>query len=201
MANPKINRMKKIYSFLFLIFFFVQADAQTFATTTDGRRVILYANGNWRYADRNNRVPGSTDLSGLYNDAYKYAYEVVYADEFFSTERSKKAALYAGEYVAKNIYIPIGSRTLEQWYNDLYSFANNNLYKEIIFSPDRKKAANSWVEQVLKDKAFFEDFKLSIIDRHRMAYDVAYKYIYEQEFFATDRRKIALQWANDFVKR
>lgn len=193
--------MKNLYLIGLLMFVFVQASAQTIATTTDGRKVILYANGNWRYADRNNTPRGSTDVLSLYNDAYKYAYDIVYEDEFFSNERSTKANLWAKEYVSKNLDIPIGPRTLEQWFNDLQDFANDNLFKSIIFSPDKKKASISWVAQIIKDKAHFEDYSLSIIERHRIAYDVAYKYVYEQEFFDSDRRKMALRWANDFVRR
>ncbi len=193
--------MKKLYLICLLMFFFVQMHAQIIATTATGRKVILYANGNWRYANGNSSRNGSTDASALYNEAYKYAYDVVYGDEFFSNERRNKSILWAKDYVSKNLYIPIGSRTLEQWYNDLYEFANTNFFKDIIFSPDRKKESVLWVEQTLKDKAYFEDYDVSIIERHRIAYDVAYKYIYQQEFFDSDRKKMARQWANEFVRR
>lgn len=95
--------MKKIYSLFSFILLTTIATAQIVATTSDGRKVILFPNGTWKYASRQN-TETSSDFMALYNESYKYAYEVLYADEFFTTERTNKALSYAQEYVAKNLY-------------------------------------------------------------------------------------------------
>jgi hypothetical protein len=192
--------MKKIYLLIVFVCTISFVQAQFYATTTNGRRVILYADGTWQVMDSTNYQP-VTDVSTLYNEAYQYAYDIMYSDEFFPTERRTKATQWAIEYVKSGLNLAIGRKSLDSWYDDLNNFAYNLLYKDIFFSTERRAKAAQWAAQTIKSKAYYEDFSISFITKHKAAYNLAYNRIFKTEFFAQDRRKKALNWANEFVKR
>jgi hypothetical protein len=193
--------MKKFYIVCLLLFAFVQSHAQIVATTRDGRKVLLHEDGSWEYAGSNNFPPRTTDVFDMYSEAYQYAYEIIFAEEFYRPDRIEKANEWTRSYLAKNLRLPVGSKTLEEIYTDLYQLGCDSLYRNIIFTPDKKQAARRWAEQTIKDKAYFEDRRLSLFTRQRMAYDVAYNHIYEDEFFTPGREKKAARWAREFITR
>jgi len=193
--------MKKLYLFVSLCVITTFLNAQTIAITAQGRKVLLFPNGSWRYTDSNFKQDNFS-VDSLYNEAYDYAYDLLYGDEFFTTERKNKSIEYAVDYVKSNLSIPVGFKTFEQWYDELYAFAYSRLGKDSwAFNPDRKKMATEWTSQAIKDKGYFDDYRLSYIARQRLAYNFAYNKIYSTEMFQQDRRKKSLQWASDFVKR
>jgi hypothetical protein len=192
--------MKKFYTLLILAIVLAEVQAQTIVTTIEGRRIILYANGTWQPLDSSNLQPVQ-DIKSMYKDAYQYAYDIMYSDEFFPSQRRNKATDWAVDYVKNGINIAIGRKFLESWYDDLYEFAGEYLYKDIFFGTERKEKAAQWAAQTLKSKAYYEDYSMSFIAKHKAAYNVAYSKIFKTEFFATERKKKALNWANEFVKR
>ncbi|WP_207496299.1 hypothetical protein [Aridibaculum aurantiacum] len=193
--------MTKLYLLVSLLFFTTISSAQTIATTSDGRQVVLLPDGTWRYTFINQQGGQTTNLVDTYNKAYTYAYDVVYADEFFSSERRLKAQSWALDNMRPGISLPIGTKSLEQWFDELNSFAYDMVYKNEFFPADRRKKAATWAAQLLKESSWYEDFRLSTIDKHRMAYDLAYDRIFKEEMFRQERRRKALEWANEFVRR
>jgi len=206
--------MKKVYLTFALLISVFFLHAQLIATTSDGRKVVLNQNGGWQYADSSFRQgPGgfgagggfgsyaTASIQSMYSEAYDYAYEVIFGDEFFSSDRKTKAQQWAVQYVRDNTWLPIGYKSLEQWYDELYSFAYDNLYRNDFFSSDRKTKATEWAAQKMTKRAYFEDYRLSYFTRHRQAYNFAYSRIYRNEFFGQDRKRKALEWANAFVRR
>jgi hypothetical protein len=198
--QPKTLNMKMLYTFLLVLFSSVTLYAQMSAVTQDGRRVLLYANGNWQYADNSGGMPTGS-ISTQFNEAYDYAYDIVYSDEFFSGDRKLKSTQWAVQYVKDNLYVPIGTKSLDNWFDELYNFAHDNIYRTEFFGNDRKTKSIEWASNIITTKAFFEDNRSTYIQRHRMAYNFALNRIYRNEFFAQDRKRKALEWANLFVKR
>ncbi len=186
----------------------VTSFAQTFAYTEDGKRIVLFPNGSWYYADSvyggnnggwyNNNVQGAQEM---FTEAYDYAYELVYGEEFFRNERETKAATWAADYVKSNIQISIGRKSLGSWYDELYNIAFNHVYKNTFFGSERKQNAINWAKSLLEQKATYEwSMNNSRMQRTREAYNVALNKIFNTEFFSSDRKRRAIEWANQFVR-
>ncbi len=195
--------MKKIYLLAIVLFASTFAFSQIAATTSDGRRILIYPNGSWRYMDSttNSTSYQSGSINSLYSEAYDYAYEIMFANEFFPNERKGKARNWALQNMTTYISIPIGTKSLEQWFDDLYGFAYATLYKNEFFSSERSQKSIEWATQVLNTKSYFEDFRGSYFSKLRISYNFAYTRVYKNEFFTEDRRRKALNWASDFVKK
>jgi hypothetical protein len=192
--------MKKIYLLLVFVFAIATIDAQIFATTFDGRRVMLHANGSWRFADSSYGAPAAS-INALYTEAYDYAYDVIFGEEFFANEKRLKAHQWAIQYVKDNTSLPVGYKSLEQWFDELYAFAYDNLFKNDFFGSDKRNKSIEWAASIIKERASFDDYRSTYISRHRQAYNFAYNRVYKSEFFSNERKKKALDWANAFVKR
>lgn len=208
-ASNKPN-MKKFILALVLTASAVFSYAQTIAYTQDGKRVVLFPNGSWYYADSiygggnnggsffNNNMQGATEM---FNEAYDYAFELVYGEEFFRNERENKAAVWAADYVKSNIQITLGRRNLAQWFDELYQVAYNYINKNTFFSNDRKQNSINWAKGLIEQKAVYDwSYAGSKIARTKDAYQVAYNKIFNTEFFSADRKKRAVEWANQFVR-
>lgn len=201
--------MKKALLLLVLAASAVFAQAQTIAYTQDGKRVILFANGTWFYADsiygnNNNSFYNNANTQGakeMFLEAYDYALDLVYSDEFFRNDRESKSSAWAADYVKANIQINIGSRSLGQWFDELYNVAYNYIHKSEFFSNDRKQKSINWAKGLIEQKATYDWGNYSSkIARTRDAYNVAYNKIFATEFFANDRKKKAVEWANQFMR-
>jgi hypothetical protein len=201
--------MKKYLLALLLMFTAVCAGAQMIAYTQDGKRIILFPNGSWYYAD-SLYSPNAVNLysnqneqsaTNMFQEAYDYAMEAIYGDEFFRSDRENKAAAWAADYLKSNININIGYRTLGQWFDQLYNIAHNYVYKNVFFASERKQNAINWAKNLIEQKATYDWFtNTSRIARYRTAYQVAYDKIFATEFFAGDRKKKASEWANNFLR-
>lgn len=200
--------MKKFLLLASVIFSVSFMSAQTVAWTQDGKRIIIFQNGTWFYADSlangnwnfNAQVQGAGEM---YNEAYDYAFEVVYGEEFFSQERQNKAAQWAVDYLRQNIVITIGSRSIESWYDELYGIAFDKVYRNTFFSSERKQSAINWAKGLLEQKATYEmgmNNNASRLARQRAAYNLALNKIFSTEFFSGDRKRRAAEWANNFVR-
>jgi hypothetical protein len=199
-AKLKPLIMKKIYLLALLLVTITTVNAQLVATTSDGRRVMLNANGNWRYIDSSYGAP-ATSINSLYSEAYDYAYDVIYGDEFFSNDKRTKAQQWATQYVKDNLSLPVGYKSLEQWFDELYAFAYDNLYRNEFFGSDKKNKATEWAAQTIRERAYFDEYRSSYISRHKQAYNFAYNRVYKNEFFSQDKKRKAIDWANAFVRR
>jgi hypothetical protein len=196
--------MKKILTLLAFVTAFAAAHAQTIAYTQDGKRIVIFQNGTWFYADSlgiglpNDNAQSASDM---FTEAYDYAYELVYGDEFFAQDRQTKSAAWAVDYLKQNITISIGRRSIENWYDELYSIAFNKIYTNSFFGSDRRQNAANWAKGLLEAKAVYEPFPFtSRIVRTRAAYQLALNKMFGNEFFGADRKRKAADWANNFVR-
>jgi hypothetical protein len=204
--------MKRILPMLLLLALTASATAQQIAYTQDGKRIVLFANGHWMYADSLYGGGGGgwggqwngplQSASDIYSEAYDYAFEVVYGDEFFRQDRENKSATWAADYLKSNIQIVIGARRLEMWFDELYGVAYNSVFKNVFFSTERKQNAINWARNLIEQKATYDNFYQgsSRFGRYRDAYNVALNKIFVTEFFSNDRKKRAAEWANNFVR-
>lgn len=205
--------MKKVLLAFVLTACAVFSQAQTIAYTQDGKRVILFSNGTWFYADSlygnnnnspynyNNSYNNTQGAQEMFMEAYDYAMDLLYGDEFFRNERENKAGAWAADYVRSNIQINIGRKTLGQWFDELNTIAYNYIYKNEFFGNDRKQKAINWAKGLIEQKASYDWSSFSSkLARTREAYNVAYNKIFVTEFFANDRKKKSVDWANQFMR-
>lgn len=199
--------MKKVLLALVLTACAVCTQAQTIAYTQDGKRVILFANGTWFYADSvygNNNATYYNNTQGaqeMFTEAYDYAYEMVYSQEFFPADRQNKSGAWAADYVKSNLQLTIGRKTLSQWCDELYTMAYNYVYRNEFFPADRKQKSINWTKNMIEQKAVYDwGNNTSKIARTREAYNVAYNKIFVTEFFPADRKQKAIDWANAFMR-
>lgn len=200
--------MKKVLLALAFIACAAFTQAQTIAYTQDGKRIVLFSNGTWFYADslygNNNGSFYNANTQGareMFMEAYDYAFDLVYGEEFFRNERENKAGAWAADYVRTNVQVTIGRRSLSQWFDELFAVAYDYIYKNEFFPNDRKQKAINWAKNLLEQKAAYDwGAYSSKISRTRDAYNVAYNKIFVTEFFANDRKKKSVEWANQFIR-
>jgi hypothetical protein len=201
----RINMKKFILAFLFTASA-VFAYTQTIAYTQEGKRIVLFPNGSWYYADSIYGGGGgyqntNQSASDMYTEAYEYAFEILYGDEFFRNDRETKSAAWAADYLKQNIEIRIGTIGLSQWYDELYQVAYNSVYKSVFFASERKQNAINWAKGLIEQKAVYDwSYQRSRIARTREAYQVAYNKIFTTEFFGNDRKRKASEWAVQFMR-
>jgi hypothetical protein len=199
--------MKRLFTLLAFVMCITAAHSQTIAYTQDGKRIVIFQNGTWFYADSLVNIgggfqPNNIQSAGeMFNEAYDYAYEIMYGDEFFAQDRQNKSAAWAVDYLKQNIVISIGARSIENWYDELYGIAFNKVYQNTFFGNDRKQNAAAWARQLLEQKAVYDPLTVSSrMARTRAAYQLALNKIFVNEFFAADRKRKASDWATNFVR-
>jgi hypothetical protein len=202
-----INMKKFILAFI-LTASAVFSYAQTIAYTQEGKRIVLFPNGSWYYADSIYNASGgyggqntNQSASDMYSEAYDYAFDILYGDEFFRNDREAKAAAWASDYLKQNIEVRIGTISLSQWFDDLYQVAYNSVYRNVFFANERKQNAINWAKGLIEQKAVYDwSYQRSRIARTREAYQVAYNKIFTTEFFGNDRKRKASEWAVQFLR-
>lgn len=196
--------MKKIILIASLSFLLHEAFSQISAITASGQRIILFPNGTWIAADSLNKYAGfsdpNTDIKNDFINAYKFAYDELYSDIFFESDRKQKAADWAATGLKSGITVYAGSKSLLSWYEDLYHIAFNYLYSGIFFDTEKQKQSNDWVRKILETKTIFDPlFYNSFYKKYREVYKLAYEKIYSNEFFSSERKIKARNWANTFM--
>lgn len=196
--------MKKLLLFLILFGFSFITKSQTGAITTGGQRIIVFPNGTWINADSSNfyTYQGNInfDIKNEFISAYNFAFNELYSDVFFESERKQKAAEWAGSGIKNGLTIYAGSKSLTSWYDDLYHIAYNYIYSGVFFDSERQKQSIEWVKKILETRTIFDPYYYnSYFKKYKEAYSLAYNKIFSNEFFASDKKVKARNWTNTFM--
>ena len=196
--------MKKLTLFFLLVGASIAVYSQTTAITANGQRIIVFQNGTWINADSANFYSShgnnNTDVKNEFISAYNFAFNELYSDIFFESERKSKAAEWAGAGLRNGLTIYAGSKSLTSWHDDLYHIAFNYMYGAVFFESERQKQSTEWVRKILETRTIFDPYYYnSYFKKYREAYTLAYNKIYSNEFFASDRKTKARNWTNTFM--
>jgi hypothetical protein len=178
--------------------------SQTSAITNSGQRIILFPNGTWIAADSLNKYTGfsdnNLDIKNDFINAYRFAYDELYSDIFFESERKQKAADWATAGLKSGITVYAGNKSLLSWYEDLYHIAFNYLYSGVFFDTEKQKQSNEWVKKILETKTIFDPvFYNSYYKKYREVYKLAFDKIFSNEFFSSERKTKARNWTTTFM--
>jgi hypothetical protein len=196
--------MKKLTLLCFIIIFSIAVNSQSTAITSTGQRIIVFPNGTWINADSSSYYGSqgifNADIKNEFISAYNFAFNELYSDVFFESERKQKAADWAGTGIRNGLTIYAGSKSLTSWYDDLYHIAFNYIFSGVFFESERQKQSIEWVRKILETRTVFDPYYYnSYFKKYKEAYSLAYDKIYSNEFFASDRKTKSRNWTNTFM--